>query len=62
MAKAGRHEVRRDHKQASRGLSVFSDSKFSDYKATNTPARRDLIRPWVKRFAREGLGVDSTIP
>ncbi|MBI5302623.1 MAG: alpha-L-fucosidase [Chloroflexi bacterium] len=31
------------------------DSKLTDYKATNTPARRDLLRPWVEAFRAAGL-------
>ena len=38
------------------GFCLF-DSKFTDYKATNTPARRDLIRQWVDAFRAEGLRV-----
>jgi alpha-L-fucosidase len=33
------------------------DSKLTDYKATNTPAGRDLLRPWVDAFRAEGLKV-----
>jgi len=33
------------------------DSDLTDYKATNTPARRDLIRPYVEAFRAEGLKV-----
>ncbi|MEJ7839239.1 MAG: alpha-L-fucosidase [Thermomicrobiales bacterium] len=33
------------------------DSKLTDYKATNTPAGRDLIREWVDAFRGEGLKV-----
>jgi alpha-L-fucosidase len=33
------------------------DSQLTDYKATNTPAGRDLIRPWVEAFRAEGLKV-----
>ena len=33
------------------------DSQFTDYKATNTPARRDLLRPMVEAFRAEGLRV-----
>jgi alpha-L-fucosidase len=33
------------------------DSKLTDYKATNTPARRDLIRPFVEAFRAKGLRV-----
>lgn len=33
------------------------DSSLTDYKATNTPARRDLLRPWVEAFRAEGLRV-----
>ena len=33
------------------------DSKLTDYKAPNTPARRDLLRPMVEAFRRENLRV-----
>lgn len=33
------------------------DSALTDYTATNTPAGRDLIRPWVEAFRAEGLKV-----
>jgi alpha-L-fucosidase len=33
------------------------DSALTDYKATNTPARRDLLRPLVDAFRAEGLRV-----
>ena len=33
------------------------DSKLTDYKATNTPAERDLIRPVVDAFRAEGLKI-----
>jgi alpha-L-fucosidase len=38
------------------GFCLF-DSKFTDYKATNTPARRDLLKEWVDSFRAEGLKV-----
>jgi alpha-L-fucosidase len=38
------------------GFSLF-DSKVTDYKATNTPAKRDLIKGWVEAFRAEGLKV-----
>jgi alpha-L-fucosidase len=38
------------------GFCLF-DSKYTDYKATNTPAGRDLIREYVDAFRAEGLGV-----
>ena len=38
------------------GFCLF-DSKFTDYKATNTPARRDLLKAWVEAFRAEGLKV-----
>jgi len=38
------------------GFCLF-DSKLTDYKATNTPARRDLIREYVEAFRAEGLKV-----
>jgi alpha-L-fucosidase len=33
------------------------DSALTDYKATNTPARRDLLRPIIDAFRAEGLRV-----
>lgn len=33
------------------------DSALTDYKATNTPAKRDLLRPMVEAFRAEGLRV-----
>jgi alpha-L-fucosidase len=33
------------------------DSKFTDYKATNTPCGKDLIREYVEAFRAEGLKV-----
>lgn len=33
------------------------DSDVTDYKATNTPAGRDLVAPFVEAFRAEGLGV-----
>lgn len=33
------------------------DSQFTDYKATNTSAGRDLIKPYVEAFRDEGLKV-----
>ena len=38
------------------GFCLF-DSRYTDYKATNTPARRDLIREYVEAFRAEGLKV-----
>jgi alpha-L-fucosidase len=38
------------------GFCLF-DSKYTDYKATNTPAGRDLIKEYVDAFRAEGLGV-----
>jgi len=38
------------------GFCLF-DSKYTDYKATNTPAKRDLIREYVEAFRAEGLKV-----
>lgn len=31
------------------------DSQFTDYKATNTPAKRDLLKPLLDAFRRRGL-------
>jgi alpha-L-fucosidase len=38
------------------GFCLF-DSKFTDYKATNTPYGKDLIRAWVDAFHAEGLKI-----
>ncbi|HEX2037378.1 MAG TPA: alpha-L-fucosidase [Chloroflexota bacterium] len=38
------------------GFCLF-DSQLTDYKATNTPARRDLLRPFVEAFRAAGLKV-----
>ena len=38
------------------GFCLF-DSKFTDYKATNTPYGKDLIREYVDAFRAEGLKV-----
>ena len=38
------------------GFCLF-DSKFTDYKATNTPIGKDLIKEWVEAFRAEGLKV-----
>jgi len=38
------------------GFCLF-DSKATDYKATNTPAKRDLLKAWVDAFRAEGLKV-----
>ena len=38
------------------GFCLF-DSKFTDYKATNTAAKRDLLKEWVDAFRAEGLKV-----
>ncbi len=61
------HEWARQAKQAGMKYAVITakhhegfclfDSKFTDYKATNTPARRDLIAEWVEAFRAEGLKV-----
>src|SRR5580692_12754011 len=33
------------------------DSKYTDYKATNTPAHRDLVREYVDAFRAQGLRI-----
>ncbi len=38
------------------GFCLF-DSKYTDYKATNTPAGRDLVREYVNAFRAQGLKV-----
>jgi len=38
------------------GFCLF-DSEFTDYKATNTPVERDLLKDWVEAFRAEGLKV-----
>lgn len=38
------------------GFTLF-DSKFTDYKATNTPCGKDLLKEWVDAFRAEGLRI-----
>lgn len=38
------------------GFCLF-DSKYTDYKVTNTPAGRDLIKEYVEALREEGLKV-----
>jgi len=38
------------------GFCLF-DSKYTDYKATNTAYEKDIIKQWVQAFRKEGLGV-----
>ena len=38
------------------GFCLF-DSQYTDYKATNTPAGRDLVREYVDAFRTEGLRI-----
>ncbi len=38
------------------GFCLF-DSKYTEYKATNTPAKRDLIAEYVEAFRNEGIKV-----
>lgn len=38
------------------GFSLW-DTKFSEYKATNSKAKRDLLRPLIEAFRKEGLRV-----
>lgn len=38
------------------GFCLF-DSKYTDYKATNTPAKRDLVKEFVNAFRAEGIKV-----
>jgi len=38
------------------GFCLF-DSKYTDYKATNTPAHRDLVREYVNAFRAQGLKI-----
>ena len=38
------------------GFCLF-DSEYTDYKATNTPAGRDLVKEYVEAFRSEGLKV-----
>ena len=38
------------------GFCLF-DTKFTDYKATNTPVKKDLIKEWVEAFRAEGLKI-----
>ncbi len=38
------------------GFNMF-DSKYTDYKVTNTPYKKDIIKQWVDAFRAEGLGI-----
>lgn len=38
------------------GFCLF-DSQLTDYKSTNTPAKRDLVREYVEAFREEGLKI-----
>jgi len=38
------------------GFCLF-DSKFTDYKAANTPVGKDLLKEWVDAFRAEGLKI-----
>lgn len=38
------------------GFALF-DSKYTDYKATNTPCGKDLLKEWVDAFRAEGLRI-----
>jgi alpha-L-fucosidase len=38
------------------GFNMF-DSKYSDYKVTNTPYGKDILRQWVDAFRAEGLKI-----
>jgi len=38
------------------GFTLF-DSKFTDYKVTNTPYGKDAIKEWVEAFRAEGLKI-----
>lgn len=38
------------------GFNLF-DSQYTDYKATNTPAKRDLVKEFVEAFRAEGIKV-----
>ena len=56
MARAGGMKYAVITSKHHEGFCLF-DSEYTDYKATNTPAHRDLIRPWVDAFRAEGLRV-----
>ncbi|MCG6190649.1 alpha-L-fucosidase [Maribellus maritimus] len=38
------------------GFTMF-DSKYTDYKVTNTPYDKDIIKQWVEAFRAEGLRI-----
>ncbi len=38
------------------GFTLF-DSKYTDYKATNTPYGKDVLKEWVDAFRAEGLKI-----
>ncbi len=40
------------------GFCLF-DSQFTDYRSTNTPCHKDLVKEYVEAFRAEGLKVGS---
>lgn len=38
------------------GFCLF-DSKFTDYKSTNTPIKKDMVKEWLAAFRAEGIKV-----
>ncbi|MGX5817842.1 alpha-L-fucosidase [Chitinophaga lutea] len=38
------------------GFCLF-DSKFTDFKSTNTPIKKDLVKEWVEAFRAEGIKI-----
>jgi len=40
-----------------REAAIASPKALTDYKATKTPAGRDLLKPWVEAFRAEGLKI-----
>lgn len=38
------------------GFCLF-DSKYTDYKATNTPIKKDLVKEWIEAFRAQGIKV-----
>lgn len=39
-----------------KGFTLF-DSKYTDYKVTNTPYGKDALKEWVDAFRAEGLKI-----
>jgi alpha-L-fucosidase len=54
--KGSRNEICGSDSKHHEGFCLW-DSKFTDYKSTNTPVGKDLIKEYVEAFRGEGLKV-----